>query len=266
MKIHITEVGSGDPIVMLHGGGPGASGMSNFRTNIAHLAARFRLIIVDQPGFGSSSKTLPGGRSYFRTSAEAVQEVMSSSGVAKAHFLGNSLGGGTSLRFALDYPDMVDRLVLMGPGGGAVNILTPGDIARGVDAAVRRFYESPTAERMREFVDFMVYDPSTASDDLVQERLAAATDPDAMAFMLKVFRELATDPEGELWKQVDRIQHRTLLIWGREDRVLPFDSSLLMFHRMKDVRLVAFSECGHWVQSEKQQEFDRLVTDFLTAE
>jgi pimeloyl-ACP methyl ester carboxylesterase len=266
MKIHVTEVGSGDPVVMLHGGGPGASGMSNFRTNIANLSARFRLIIIDQPGFGSSSKSLPEGRSYFRTSADAVREVLSSSDIARAHFLGNSLGGGTSLRFALDYPEMVDRLVLMGPGGGAVNIFTPGDIARGVDAAVRRFYQSPTGERMREFVDFMVYDPSTASDELVQERLAAATAPDATAFMLQVFKALATDQEGELWKHVDRIQNRTLLIWGREDRVLPFDSSLLMFHRMKDVRLVAFSECGHWVQSEKQPEFDQLVTDFLDAE
>ena len=266
MKIHVSEVGSGDPVVLLHGGGPGASGMSNFRTNIANLSAHFHLVIIDQPGFGSSSKDIPLDKSYFATSAEAVKEVLASLGIAKAHFLGNSLGGGTSLRFALDYPDMVDRLVLMGPGGGAVNIFTPGDIARGVDAAVRRFYESPTEERMREFANFMVYDPRSAPDELVRERLAAATDPGATAFILKVFKTLATDPEGDLWKRVDRVAHRTLLVWGREDRVLPFDSSLLMFHRMKNVRLVAFSECGHWVQSEKQQEFDRLVIDFLSAE
>ncbi|WP_214371129.1 alpha/beta fold hydrolase [Pseudonocardia sp. H11422] len=266
LKIHVSEVGTGEPMVLLHGGGPGASGMSNFRTNLPYLGARFRLIIIDQPGFGSSSKALPEGESYWKFSARVVKEVMEGAGVAKAHFLGNSLGGGTALRFALDYPEMADRLVLMGPGGGSVNILTPGDIAGGVDRAVRRFYESPSVERMREFVDVMVYDSSRVSDQVLEERLQAATDPEAMAFMLKLFRALGADPEAELWKHVDRIRHRTLLVWGREDRVLPFDSSLLMFHRMLDVRLVAFSECGHWVQSEKQQEFDRLVADFLTAE
>jgi pimeloyl-ACP methyl ester carboxylesterase len=266
LKIHVSEVGSGEPMVMLHGGGPGASGMSNFRTNLPYLAARFRLIIIDQPGFGSSSKTFPDGESYWKFSARVVKEVMASSGVAKAHFLGNSLGGGTALRFALDYPEMADRLVLMGPGGGSVNILTPGDIAGGVDRAVRRFYESPSVERMREFVDVMVFDSSGVPDRVLEERLEAATDPEAMAFMLKLFRALGADPEAELWKRVDQIAHRTLLVWGREDRVLPFDSSLLMFHRMKNVRLVAFSECGHWAQAEKQQEFDHLVADFLTAE
>ncbi|GAA5119500.1 alpha/beta fold hydrolase [Haloechinothrix salitolerans] len=266
MNIHVSEAGVGEPIVLLHGGGPGASGMSNFRTNIANLAARFRLIIVDQPGFGSSSKRLPEDQSYWKTCSQVVHGVMSSLGIEQAHFLGNSLGGGTSLQFALDYPDMVDRLVLMGPGGGAVNIFTPGDIIGGVAAAVRRFYESPTVESMREFVDFMVFDPATASDDLVKERLDAASDPDAETFMLQVFHKLAKDAEAELWKQVDQIQHETLLIWGREDRVLPLDSSFLMFHRMKNVRLVVFSECGHWVQSEKQPEFDKLVTSFLAAE
>jgi pimeloyl-ACP methyl ester carboxylesterase len=267
MKIHVTEVGAGDPIIMLHGGGPGASALSNFRPNLPYLGARYRLVLVDQPGFGHSSKTLPEGMSYWKLAAQVVREVMANSGIDKAHLLGNSLGGGTALRFAMDYPDMADRLVLMGPGGGAVNIFSPGDIIGGVDNAVRRFYESPSPERMREFVDFMVYDPSIASDELVEERFRDATEPEAMAFMKELFaKTIGNDPEQHLWKDVDRVCHRTLLIWGREDRVLPFDSSLLMFHRMTDVRLVAFSRCGHWVQAEKTEEFNRMVVEFLEAE
>lgn len=264
MKIHVSEVGSGAPVVMLHGGGPGASGMSNFRTNIENLSEQFRLILIDQPGFGQSSKELPDGVSFWPFSASIVKQVLDASGVEKAHLVGNSLGGGTALRFAMDYPEAADRLVLMGPGGGAVNIFTAGEIVSGVDKAVRRFYAEPTHERMREFVDFMVFDPSQVSDELVEERLQAANDPDAAAFMLKLFKALGADPEADLWKRVDSVLHRTMLIWGREDRVLPFDSSLLMFHRMKDVRLVALSGCGHWVQSEKQPQFDQLVTSFLT--
>jgi pimeloyl-ACP methyl ester carboxylesterase len=265
MKIHVSEVGSGQPIVLLHGGGLGASGMSNFRTNLDYLGDRFRLLVLDQPGFGSSTAELVAGESYWKLSARVVKEVLLEAGIPKTHLLGNSLGGGTALRFAMDYPEMADRLVLMGPAGGSVNVLTPGHILGGASAAVRRFYESPSVERMREFVDLMVYDSTNLSEDVFQERFQAATVPGAKEFMVNLFTALTQDPEADLWKEVDRIKHRTLLLWGREDRVLPFDSSLLMFNRMPDVRLVGFSQCGHWVQTEKQQEFDLLVADFLNA-
>jgi pimeloyl-ACP methyl ester carboxylesterase len=265
MKIHVSEVGSGRSIVLLHGGGLGASGMSNFRTNLDYLGDRYRLLVVDQPGFGSSTGELVGSESYWKLSARVVKEVLVEAGIPKTHLLGNSLGGGTALRFAMDYPEMADRLVLMGPAGGSVNVLTPGHILGGAAAAVRRFYESPSLERMREFVDLMVYDSATVSEELFQERFEAATVPGAREFMVNLFTALTQDREADLWKEVDRVQHRTLLLWGREDRVLPFDSSLLMFNRMPDVRLVGFSNCGHWVQTEKQQEFDLLVSDFLSA-
>lgn len=265
MQINVTEVGDGAPVVLLHGGGPGASGMSNFAGNVEALSQHFRLLIIDQPGFGASSKELPEDWPYWKLSARVVKEVLEDSGHTRAHLVGNSLGGGTSLRFALDYPEATDRLVLMGPGGGAVNIFTPGEIVRGVDQIVAGFYAEPTPARMRDFVDVMVYNSSLVSDALVEERLRAATEPGSKEFMGTLFKALAADPESDLWKRVDAITNRTMLIWGREDRVLPFDSAFLMFHRMKDVRLVALSQCGHWAQTEKQQEFDRLVVDFLTA-
>ncbi|MEW6473492.1 MAG: alpha/beta fold hydrolase [Actinomycetota bacterium] len=265
MKIHVTDVGSGDPIVMLHGGGPGASSMSNFKGNVDNLvAAGFRLLLVDQPGFGGSSKDLPDG-SYFELAAKAVKGVLDAKGITKSHLLGNSLGGGTAVKVAIDYPEVADRLVLMGPGGAAVNILTSGDIVESVAKTVAEFYASPGLESIRRFVDLMVYDSSNIPDSVLEERLAAATEPEAMAFMKQLFVKLATDPGKDLWKDVDKIHHRSLLVWGRDDRVLPLDSALLAFHRMPDVRLVAFSKCGHWVQAEKQEEFDRLVIDFLTA-
>src|SRR5581483_2031964 len=74
MKIHVSEAGKGEPIVMLHGGGPGATGMSNFRTNLDHLSERFRLIVLDQPGFGSSTAELVKGESYWKLSARVVKE------------------------------------------------------------------------------------------------------------------------------------------------------------------------------------------------
>src|ERR1700745_331578 len=105
MHLHYEEAGTGQglPVVMLHGGGPGASGLSNFRRNLPVFAERFRTLVVDQPGYGKSDKPEVRGN-YFTFAAEALNDLLDELGVEKAHLVGNSLGGGTAVRFALTYP------------------------------------------------------------------------------------------------------------------------------------------------------------------
>ena len=114
-------IGGGLPLIMLHGGGPGASAWSNFGQALPGFAANFRTLLVDQPGFGQSDKPAVVGN-YFRFSSDAVVQLMDELGIEKAHILGNSLGGGTATRLALSHPDRVARLVLMGPGGLSLNL------------------------------------------------------------------------------------------------------------------------------------------------
>ncbi len=123
LKLHYHEagVGNGPTIVLLHGGGPGASSWSNFAKNIPVLAQQFHVIAVDQPGYGRSDKPTEHPQ-YFRHSASALKDLLDTIGITeRVHLLGNSLGGGAAVRFALDYPDRAGRLVLMGPGGLSVN-------------------------------------------------------------------------------------------------------------------------------------------------
>src|SRR5271166_1602780 len=115
-EIFLTELGEGPPLLMLHGGGPGANGTSNFSRNIPALADRFRVIAPDMPGYGRSSKGLDR-KDPFGELARAMLGLMDELGLDKAHVLGNSLGGACGLRMALEAPDHVDRLVLLGPGG-----------------------------------------------------------------------------------------------------------------------------------------------------
>ena len=126
MRLHYEESGShqGVPVVLIHGGGPGASGMSNFAKNLPVFAEHFRTVVVDQPGYGKSDKP-PVEGNYFRFSANALKDLLDELGIDQAHLVGNSLGGGTAVRFALDYPDRAGRLVLMGPGGLTLNVFAP---------------------------------------------------------------------------------------------------------------------------------------------
>ena len=117
-RIHLTEAGHGPPLLMLHGGGPGASGMSNYSRNAIALAERFRVIVPDMPGYGSSSKGI-NAEDPFGDLANSMLGLLDALQIDRAHVMGNSLGGACALRMALDRPERVGRLVLMGPGGVA---------------------------------------------------------------------------------------------------------------------------------------------------
>src|SRR5262245_15626363 len=115
-ELFVTEAGSGQPVVLLHGGGAGATGTSNYVRNIDALAEHFHVIVPDRPGYGRSSKELDHS-DPFGDLAFAIRGLLDALGIEKAHLVGNSYGGAAALRLAMDRPDKVDRLVLMGPGG-----------------------------------------------------------------------------------------------------------------------------------------------------
>jgi 4,5:9,10-diseco-3-hydroxy-5,9,17-trioxoandrosta-1(10),2-diene-4-oate hydrolase len=258
-----TELGAGLPLVMLHGGGPGASAWSNFGSCLERFAADFRVLLVDQPGFGASDKPPIEGH-FFTYAAEKLAGLLDELGIDRVHLLGNSLGGGTATRFALQYPDRVGRLVLMGPGGLQQNLFSP-DPTEGV----KRLFEfggDPTRERMRAFLTTMVHDQSVVTDELVEERYAAATAPgsrEAMASMGASFMNPETVEQGMLWRDAYKIRHHTLLTWGREDRVNPVDGAFLALKLIPRASLHVFPRCGHWAQIEAAQAFHAVTRDFL---
>ena len=141
MHLHYDQAGPGqpetEPVVLLHGGGPGAFGLSNFGRNLPVFAEKFRTLVVDQPGFGKSDKP-PVEGNYFRFAAQALAGLLDDLGIDRVHLVGNSLGGGTAARFALQYPGRAGRLVLMAPGGLSLNVFAP-DPTEGV----RRLAEFP---------------------------------------------------------------------------------------------------------------------------
>lgn len=270
LTLHYHEAGdpSLDSVVLLHGGGPGASAWSNFGRTLGALSDRFHVLAVDQPGFGRSSKPTEFDKQFFTYSADAIAALLDQLGVGRAHCVGNSLGGGTAVRLALDHPDKAGRLVLMAPGGLGLNVLSP-DPTEGI----KKLYAfgappGPSKQKLAEFLRTLVFDASMITEELVEERYRTAADPETLASMKAMgmsFMRPGAAQEAMLWREAYRLRQRVLLVWGREDRVNPLDGALAALKLIPRAQLHVFGGCGHWAMLEKFDEFNALTAQFLAA-
>ena len=266
-RLHYHEAGEHDglPLMLLHGGGPGASAWSNFGRNMPVFAGRFRTLMLDLPGFGSSAAPPVTGH-YFTFAAAALASLLDHLGIEKVHLIGNSLGGGTAVRFAIDYPDRAGRLVLMGPGGLSLNIFAP-DPTEGVKALIAfAAPPGPSKDKLAAFLRTLVFNPKLVTDELIEERYRVASSPESLAAMASMggsFFDPATADQGMLWREAHRLRNDVLLIWGREDRVNPLDGALVALKCIRRAQLHVFGGCGHWAQLEKFDEFNALAIGFL---
>jgi 4,5:9,10-diseco-3-hydroxy-5,9,17-trioxoandrosta-1(10),2-diene-4-oate hydrolase len=264
-EIFVSEAGAGPVVLMLHGGGPGASGMSNYVRNIGALAKRFRVLIPDMPGYGRSTKGLDR-KDPFGDLANSMFGLLDAMGVKTCHVVGNSLGGACALRMALDRPDRIKRLVLMGPGGV--------DTTRGLPTAgLKRLFnyykgEGPTIEKLATFIKGdLVYDASAITDELIEERFKSSIDPAVVASPpllgpkgIPNFRAIDFTRDPRLAKS----ETPTLVLWGVEDRVNRPSGGLSLLKRMRRCDLYLFSRTGHWVQWERAEEFNAVTAAFLS--
>ncbi|BCJ41231.1 4,5-9,10-diseco-3-hydroxy-5,9,17-trioxoandrosta-1(10),2-diene-4-oate hydrolase [Actinoplanes ianthinogenes] len=259
LSFHRAGPSGARPVVLLHGGGPGASAMSNFGRTVPVFAKTFDTIAVDQPGYGESELGELTGQ-YFTHAAGALAALLDELGLDRVDLIGNSLGGGTAVRFALNHPSRAGKLLLMGPGGLSLNVFA-ADPTEGVKR-LGAFGAAPSRERMAAFLRTLVFDPALITDELIDERLAAARDS---SFLSASFTGPAFE-EGLLWRDAHRLRNEVLLVWGREDRVNPLDGALVALKLIRRCRLHVFGGCGHWAHLEKFDEFNRLAFDFLEGD
>ena len=265
-EVAVAETGEGPVLVMLHGGGPGASGVANYHQNLPALARRFRVVLPDQPGFGGSYRPTEADldeRSITQITVDTLFQALDQLGLERFHLLGNSLGGAAALAMAQTRPDRVAGLVLMAPGGGW---LPSGPTPTEGQKAMFRYFNDggPSENKMADFIRTMVFDHKQFGADLVKARYEASLDESHIEFYHRYNAAFAKrhgmDP---LWKDLHTISSPTLLLWGRDDRTITLDGAQIMLKQIRNVQLHVFGNCGHWVQLERQREFERLVTDFL---
>ncbi|MDW5611812.1 alpha/beta hydrolase [Mycolicibacterium sp. D5.8-2] len=250
------EAGSGEPVLMLHGSGPGVSGTANWKLNIGPLSQRFRVLAPDIVGFGATHR--PDDIVYsLRTWTDHVWAFLDSHGISSAAIVGNSLGGRIALQMATDHPERISRMVLMGsPGVG----MTPTE---GL-AALRGY--APSHDAMRSLLkNYFAVNPDLITEELVKIRYEASVADGAF----EAYRAMFFDPRhkgselGITAEEVRTISTPTLLIHGREDKVVPLAVSVSMLDLLPNADLHVFSRCGHWTQIERADEFSALVADYL---
>jgi 2-hydroxymuconate-semialdehyde hydrolase len=252
------EAGSGTPVILIHGSGPGVSAWANWRVAIPFLSERLHVFAYDQVGFGYSE--LPIHQSYgLGCWTEHLLSFMQAVGIKRAHLVGNSMGAAVALAAAVTHPELVDRMVLMGPMG----VRFP--ITEGLDAV---WGYTPSISNMKRLLAIFTYDHYRfVTDELAELRYRASMRPGMQGSFSSMFpqpRQHSVDALAAYEDRLHELRAPTLIVHGREDQVIPLVSSQNLLQVLDNAQLHIFGHCGHWTQIEHPKAFNRLVRDFLT--
>ena len=257
IKTNYLEAGKGDPVVLIHGSGPGVTSYANWRLVLPALAENFRVLAPDMVGFGFSER--PANIQYgVQTWADQVVGLMDTLELPTAHLVGNSFGGAIALRIATQHPDRVGKLVLMGSMG------VPFPITAGLE---RVWGYEPSFENMRKVLDVFAYSRDLVNDELAEVRYRGSIQPgfqESFAAMFPAPRQRWVEAMCTPEDDIRRLPHRTLIVHGREDQVIPVQTSLRLMELIDNADLSVFSHCGHWSMIERTEDFNRNVSEFFS--
>jgi pimeloyl-ACP methyl ester carboxylesterase len=258
IKTNYLEAGKGDPVVLIHGSGPGVTSYANWRLVLPALAENFRVLAPDMVGFGFSER--PTNIKYgVQTWADQVVGLMDTLELPTAHLVGNSFGGAIALRIATQHPDRVGKLVLMGSMG------VPFPITEGLE---RVWGYQPSFENMRKVLDVFAYSRDLVNDELAEVRYRGSIQPgfqESFAAMFPAPRQRWVEAMCTPEDDIRRLPHRTLIVHGREDQVIPVQTSLRLMELIDNADLSVFSHCGHWSMIERTADFNRSVSEFFSG-
>jgi 2-hydroxy-6-oxonona-2,4-dienedioate hydrolase len=263
LTLHYNEIGSGaDTLIMLHGSGPGATSWANFNKNIdCFVEAGYRVILMDCPGWGKSDPIVcDGSRSHLN--ANALKGLMDALDIPKANLIGNSMGGHSVVAFALDNPQRVEKLILMGGGTGGPSQFVPMP-TEGIKL-LQKLYRDPTIDNLKNMMDVFVFDSSSMTEELFQTRLRNMLSNQQHLDNFVTSLQLNPKQFPDFGPRLAEVSAETLVVWGRDDRFVPMDVGLKLIRGMPNAQLHIFNKCGHWAQWEHAETFNRMVLDFLT--
>lgn len=260
-RLNVFDRGQGSPIVLLHGSGPGVSAWSNWADVLDPLAADFRVIAPDTPGFGltEADRRSDAEPAYYsiKTWVAGLVAMLDALDIGRAALVGNSFGGGLALATALSHPDRVSTLVLLG---------TPAGEFEQTEGLRAGWHYEPSPEAMEAILRLFPHDQSLVTNEMIRTRYELSARPGAQ----DAFRRLVPEPAGPGTivrgvpePSLEQILQPTLVLHGREDAVIPAELGIRLNRHIPTSQLHVFGKCGHWVQIERQREFVGLVGDFL---
>ena len=250
------DLGEGEPLVLLHGSGPGVSAYWNWVDVMEPLSRRFRVIAPDVAGFGYSDFR-PDADYGLSVWVDHLLGLLDALDLPSATLVGNSFGGALTLAAAAAAPQRVDRIILMG---------TPAGEFPQTDGLAAGWHYEPDRDAMAEFLRLLPHDPACVTDELVDARYEASARPGAQ----DAYRKLMPEPKGPGTvvrgfpeRIVRTITQPALVLHGREDVAVPFELGQRLFDWLPNAEAHFFSHTGHWVQSEQPAGFVTTVEGFL---
>lgn len=251
------DEGEGFPVLLIHGSGPGVSAWANWRLVIPELSKSRRVIAPDMVGFGYTDRP-EGLRLDFKTWIKQTVDLLDEMGLDKVDIVGNSFGGSLALSMAVEHPERVRKMVLM----GAMGVDFP--ITKGLDEVWG--YE-PSVENMQNIIKMFVDNKAIATEELAKLRYEASIEPgfqESFSSMFPAPRQQWVEFMARTDEEIKNIKHTTLIVHGREDEVIPVENSYRLLDLIDDAQLHIFGHCGHWTQIEKTPQFTKLVDNFLS--
>jgi 4,5:9,10-diseco-3-hydroxy-5,9,17-trioxoandrosta-1(10),2-diene-4-oate hydrolase len=254
-RVHYHDQGKGEVVIFLHGAGGGASGYSNFKGNYPVFAeAGFRSIVPDLLGYGLSSKTETPTEYHLDFFVSGVKGLVDQLGLKNVTLLGNSLGGAVALGYALQHPADVKRLILMAPGG--VEEFETYMAMPGIANMFAVYQSGKTGpEAMRSVMEKQLWDPSLLTDEIINERAPIAATQTAASRQRLYVPNMTAD--------LHRLQCPVFGFWGVNDQFNPVGGAMKLVDNCPQARIVLVNRCGHWVQVEHRDMFNRACIDFL---
>lgn len=257
-----------EAILFLHGSGPGVTAWSNWQYALPALDGQFYCIALDLAGFGATEhpKESPKGmRAWMRLWVDQCLALLDELKIEKANVVGNSMGGAIVLHLLMDAPDRFNRVVHMGPIG------TPHKITPALDR-LWGFYDDPSVQMFKNLIRWFVYDDSFLADRLdaiAKTRYEASMNPDVQRSFQAMFpapRQTVIDDLVVSELAIRRMDHPTLLVHGRDDHIVPMETSLYLLEHLPNAELHVFGQCSHWIQVERAQQFNQLLAQFFSGQ
>lgn len=266
VRTRYVEAGEGDPVVLVHGAGPGAGGAFGFSKMIPELARHFRVIAIDLLGFGESDK--PSHLMYsHQDHVHQLADVVETLQLAPVKLVGNSWGAYVVTRFALDHPEKTERVFQIASATIASAMGLSHNLTNLPGLKAFMAYDG-TKQKLREFLESILL--SKPGDALVDARFAMASLPGAEAAhtAMRVFmKSMPNDPNlRQRFQMKERLPALTIpmqMVWGEKDAFAPVDLAHGLMKLLPNVRIDILPNAGHQAQTDAPEEVNKLVLDFL---
>lgn len=256
-RTRVVDAGQGDPLILMHGSG---GHLEAYARNIGPLSGNLRVIAFDFAGHGFTTHAVTNLE--IDDYVDQLAALLDAMDVETAHISGESLGGWVAVKFATRFPKRVAKMVLNTPGGTMAN----PNVMKRIQTLSQQAANDPTVEAIRERLEWLMADPKSVTDELVEMRQYLYSRPGFSRSMASILclqepeirtRNMIRDQE------LQSIPQETMVIWTSNDPSGPAKTGMHMAKLLPNGRFEYIDRAGHWPQWERPERYNELLSDFL---